>query len=359
MKPLLKLSILSVSLLVATGAYAASPSNAQLQREIRAMMRHDQQMQHEVRMLKTQLQAQSSVRRPARVSTALKTTNRSRHVYSERFGHPFTVTTSPLLGEEAAGDASDVLEQVSKSNIQLTLLEQRSDLIKQLKSEGSDLWRPIVELSGGIEGQIYGMDGYGSSASPRGINLSSAELDVAGMVGPWAGGFMALDYNDSPASSGVRETSGTIYLRDGFATIGNLNRFPLYFTIGKLRVPFGRWSSIMLTSPVTQTMGDTRSTAAILGFESHGFYGSVFGFSGNQTSGGTDVFKQGGLDAGYKAHFGAKNEDQVDFGVSVDSNLADANGLQGTGAATGSFQGFAGTGSSNNIVHRVPALDIH
>lgn len=365
-KTAFKLSVLSTTLLAASCAFAAGPSNAQLQKEIRAIMMHDQQLQHEVRMLKTQLHTRgyhhgSNLVHRASPSKVLETSNNGAgHVLTDRFDHSITVTTSPLLGQHTGG-ASEILEQMSKDNQQLTLLQQRAVLMKALRKEGdNDLYRPIMELSGGLEGQLYAVDGYGKNSEPRGINLSTAEFDVNGIVGPWAGGFMALDYDNSPVSSGNRSPKGTVYLDRGFVTLGNLNRFPLYASVGEMYVPFGRYGSLMLTTPITQSLARTRSDTALLGFFKEGIYASVFAYNGDQTSGGTHVFKQGGLDAGYKHNFGPNASDSFRVGASVESNLADSQGLQDTGvdSNTGHFQGFS-SGTNNNIQHRVPAYALY
>jgi len=365
-KTVFKLSVLSAFLFAASSGLAAGPSNAQLQKEIRAIMRLDQHLHSEVLMLKARLQdhkltatGHNVVRRHS-PSSVLQTTRRGATVLTDRFEHPITVTTSPLLGP-ATGGAGNVLEQGSKDNQQLTMIQQRAALMKFLRKEGdNDLYRPILELSGGLEGQLYGVDGYGKGAEPRGINLSTAEFDVNGVVGPWASGFMALDYDNSPVSSGNRQPKGTVFLDRGFVTLGNLNRFPLYVATGEMYVPYGRYGSLMLTTPITQSLARTKSDAAMVGFYRKGVYAELFGYNGEQISGTHHIFKQGGVDAGYKRKFGPNATDSFRVGASIESNMADSQGLQDTGANdnTGQFQGFE-FNNANNIRHRVPAYALY
>ncbi len=378
-KTVFKLSVLSGSLLVAGSGVALTPTNAQLQDEIRAIVKHDQQLQHEVKMLKTQLQKNPSVTHKksnavhssASSSTVATTGSSSAPTVSssspsspdhaerpllDRFDHPITVTTSPLMGPTA--DLSDILEQMSKDNQQLTLLRQRAEVMKELKIEGDDnLNRPIMELSGGVEGQLYGVDGFNKGDEPRGISLSTAEFDIAAIVGPWAGALLSYDYDNSPASTGNRSPKGTAYVDRGFVTLGNLNRFPLYVSIGEMYVPYGRYGSLMLTTPITQSLARTKSDTAMVGFYRNGLYATAFGYNGAQTSGSTDVIKQGGADVGYQYSFGPNASNSVTVGTSFETNLADSQGLQDTGAEsenTDHFPGFA-YNNSNNIQHRVPA----
>lgn len=131
-------------------------------------------------------------------------------------------------------------------------------------------------------------------------------------------------------------------------------------------VPFGRYENGMVSTPVTLSMGKTLSPAALLGVTLHnGLYASLYGFSGSQTSGSSELFKQGGVNVGFRHAFA--NDDNYSFGAGWISNIADSEGMQTTGlsTATGQFGGFAvtntGTGASNNnnLAHRVDAIDAH
>lgn len=364
-KTVFKLSVLSASLLAATAGLAAGPSNAELQKEIRTLMKQHRQLQNEVHMLKAQnypgkkyTYRHNIVRRNS-PSTVLQTADRSRTVLTDRFDHPLTVTTSPLIGPSTGG-AGNILEQMSKDNQQLTLTQQRAALMRVLHKEGdSDLYRPIIELSGGLEGQLYGINGYRKGTTPRGVSLATAELDVNGIVGPWASGFMALDYDNSPASSGSRAPVGTVYLDRGIVMLGNLNRFPVYIATGEMYVPFGRYGSLMLTSPMNESLARTKSDTALVGYSHDGIYGELFGYNGAQTSGHNRVFKQAGLDAGYTHKFGPNGTNSYRVGASMESNLADSQGLQVTrnNTALTNFPGFSTT--SNNLQHKVPAYALY
>lgn len=391
MKSLFKLSLVSVSLLALSNvAVADAPSNTELQSEIQAIMAHDQRLQQEVHTLKTQLQAKKNKtqnhqysakqQKATAQSSAATATTPAAHTapvalpsssspastghpgWSTRFGHALTITTSPLTGDTMAGDASDILEQMSSKNQQLTLLQQQAAFLNYLSAEGSPLTRPVIELSGGLEGQLYDVNGFNISSNPNGINLTTAQLDVNAIVSSWASGFMALQYNNAPISQGNRMPTGNVYVDRGFMTLGNLNRFPIYFSGGLMYVPFGRYSSMMLTDPLTQSLGQTRSPTALIGYSQYNIYASVYGYSGEQTSGGDPVIKQGGTDVGYKYLFGTNQSYSFDNGVGVISNIADSQGLQSTGNPSASeFQGFGETngGDANYLMYRVPAIDAH
>lgn len=289
------------------------------------------------------------------------------HVVIVPVPHPWphfvTVTTTPFLGRATDFDGQDLLYNVSTNNEDLRLLNQKKVLVNQLEKQGYELDRPVLQLSGAVAGQGFSASGFGTGTN-SGINLSGAELDMNAIASSWATAFMSMDYNASPISAGNREPNSTIFLGRGFATISNLNRFPMYFSAGLIYAPFGRYANGMVTTPVTESLGRIRTPAAVLGVSfDNGLHGSVYGYSGSQTSGGQPIFKQGGVDAAYKHAFG--DHEAFSVGAGWVSNIGDSQGQQNTGlsTATGQFGGFgvASPSSSNNnmLVHAVDAMDGH
>lgn len=368
------ISVFSVTAVAASGASDPIKDQAALKKQVEKVSQQAAALQHQLDALRKQVKQQQKVKHKTKHKAGhKKSTAKSTHVAAQDnggiFGHYVTVTTSPLTGPYAAYDGSDILKQIVSMHEYLQLLERRQAFENSLAKKGHKLTRPIFVISGGIEGQVYYNDGYTGNSSQSGVSLSTAELDFSALINPWVTGFISLDYDDSPASIGSREPNGRIYLRRGFVVIGNLNRFPLFFAVGEMYAPFGRYASAMLSAPLTQTMSRIRTPAAVLGFSYAGFYGSVYGYTGDQT-GNSDVFRQGGMNLGYKRKCDGWN---YDVGVGVVSNIADSEGMQDNGLTQpgtggGLFRGFgedvgsvatpvAGTG--NNLRHRVPAIDAH
>lgn len=284
---------------------------------------------------------------------------------AQLLGHGFTVTTSPFKGVKTAFNASDLLEQSSTMNEDLMLLHYRQDVEHYLLEHGISLGhRSIVEISGGVEGQIIYSSGFGGTSGD--INLSTAELDINAMASRWANAFFSLEFDSSPTFTGSRVPDSRIYLRRGFLTIGNLDKLPLYFTIGQMYLPFGRYASAMLSAPLTLSMARVLERAAVIGYTNGGFYGQLYGYSGEMTTTSADLIKQGGVNLGYKRTI---HNGEYDLGVGVISNIADAEGMQDTGRGGGLFSGFdepagpagpgGGTITFNNLRRRVPAFDVH
>lgn len=282
------------------------------------------------------------------------------HTVSTAGHHFVTVTTTPFMNKEAAYDGSDLLYNVSSMNEDLRLLEQKKDLI----NHGESLHRPILQLSGSVQAQASSISGFGTKTID-GVSLSTAELDMNAIASSWASAFMSMEFSGGPTSLGNRAPNSTIYLGRAFATFGNLEKCPVYFSGGLMYVPFGRYANGMVSTPLTQSMGRIRTPAALLGFSlDNGLFGSVYGFSGSQTSGSSgDVFKQYGVNAGFKNTFDDKGHYSV--GAGWVSNFADTQGQQNTGLGSGTtqFSGFAvstSTSTNNNLlVHRVGAIDGH
>jgi outer membrane murein-binding lipoprotein Lpp len=354
-KHLFKLSIMTASMLAAGSAMAGSPSNAQLQQEIQALTAHAQKLQAEVDQLHAKRGHHGSVVRTARVSHTLNLkASRARHV---RLGH-LSVMTTPSSKADDQTKAPHVLEQVSGWNEQLTLLQQRADLMKAMG--GVSITQPILEISGGLEGQAFSLSGKApnETSRPRGFNLQTVQLDFNAILGPWMNVFTALNSGETYAQNGTSTMTPTVDRT--FATIGNLNKFPVYFSFGQMYTPFGRYSSMMLTAPVTQSLGRTKSDTMIVGVSKDGFYGSAFAYSGYRTTGSAAI-KQGGVDAGYTYKF-TNPHDAITVGASLESNIADSQGMQSTGMSNTVYTGFNGFGNSstsNNTLFNVPAISAY
>lgn len=343
-------------------------TDTQLKAQIQKITVETQQLENEVHTLQAELYQRKRTRR-VRHARKVKHTKIQvahtqffpppYHLIWSRFRHPITVTTSPFMGIRSAYDASDLLQQQSTMNEDLTLLQQRAQLEKELDAEGYPIQRPILEISGGLEGQVIYSNGFGGVSSS--VNLSTAELDLNAVVNSWVGGLISLDYDDSPAVTGSRVPNSRIYLRRGFITIGNLIQCPWYFTTGQFYMPFGRYSSALVTAPLTLSMARVVARGLLLGFYQHGFYGQLYGFEGEQTSTKGFFVKQGGVNLGYK-------NNHVDAGTGIISNIADAEGMQNNSLnSTVNFNGFGeptvigvvNVPNFNNLRHRVPAADVH
>jgi len=289
-----------------------------------------------------------------------------------RFKRGITVTTSPLLGLKSVYNAADLLYQYPSMNEDLILLQQKQSFEYFLQQVGDSLSnRAIIVLSGGLEGQIITNRGF-NGRSRGDINLSTSQLDVLAMMSQWANGFFSLDYDDSAPSTGSRVENSRIYLSRGYLTIGNLNVIPVYFTIGQMYLPFGKYSSAMLTTPLTKSMARILARAAVLGYYKKGFYAEIYGYKGAKVTGVQNAFREGGANVGFQTV--DLTDFNIDAGVGWVTNMADSEGMQRNGleenvrnvlvgttvvTAPTQFAGFGKTVGANGLQHRVPGLDVH
>lgn len=281
--------------------------------------------------------------------------------------HYVTVTTTPFTGKSPQFSGMDLIYNYATINEDLLLLKKRAEIENLLAQDGYEMNRPIVQLSGSVAGLVSRTAGFNSSPTD-GISLSTAELDINAIASKWANGFMAIDYNGAPVNTGNRSPNANLYLNRGFFTIGDLNKTPFYLTGGFMYVPFGRYATGMIDTPLTQSLGRVLSPTAELGFAlMNGLHGSVFGYTGYRTTGGSQIFKQGGANLVFKHKFGIGNSYEV--GTSWISNIADSQGMQNNGIASGGAQ-FAGFGeptqlsnanntSNDALVHNVDAADVY
>lgn len=273
-----------------------------------------------------------------------------------------TVSTSPYIGMQTAYNASDIWSQQSTMNEDLYILQYKQTLQNRLQQAGVSLdQRPIIEISGAVVGSaVQTFSNFSNPQNSGDINLSTAEIDINAMASRWATGFMSLEYDSSPPQTGSRVTNSRLYLSRGFVTIGDLDRSPFYFTAGQVYLPFGRYYSYMITTPLTLSVARVNDRAAILGYSKNGLFVQGYVYPGIDANATDTIFHAGGLNAGYKMIF-TPNLD-LTFGGGVISDITDAQGMGYTGANNPQFPGFTsfnGSSSTYPFVHTVPGADAH
>ncbi|MDF1759432.1 MAG: LbtU family siderophore porin [Coxiellaceae bacterium] len=351
----------------AQGFAASRMSEAQLATELQKVSAQTAALQKQVRSLRAQLKHVKKAHKVAAHPVPNGHTNVSKKSDKHAEKHPgllqymngVTVSTSPILGLRSKYDASDLITNLPTMNEDLRLLSQRAHLENIAQQHGfTYAEKPFLILSGRVEGQaIIGGNFDGSPGSD--IDLSAAELDIEPIVSRYAAGFMSILYDGSPPITGFRErvSNSRIFLRRGFLTIGDLNALPLYFTIGQMYMPFGRYSSAMVTAPMTLSIGRTLERAALLGFEKSGVYSEAYGFRGDTRISGNATVNEGGFNLGVKRPY---SRGTFDVGAGIISNLGDSSGMQETGFGnSNAFQGFGVSTSAERLDHRVPAVNGH
>ncbi|MCK4870462.1 MAG: LbtU family siderophore porin [Gammaproteobacteria bacterium] len=327
--------------------FAATATNAQVQK----LAARTQYLEKQVQILEQEIHSIRGAKMPP-------PSKHSMHHKRRLFNYGSAVTVSPYVGVRAAYDASDLITNLPSMNEDLVILRQRQQLENHIYARGGKHPdRPLVEISGHVEGQVWSKSGY-DTPNKSDVDLSGAEIDLLSEITHWATAYLSLSYNKYPpgTGSGARTTNSNVQVSRAFATIGDLNRVPAYVTIGQIYVPFGLYANFMTTDPLTLTLGRAKQRAILLGLAKYGFYGSVYGFRGDSHTTSRGTINNWGVNAGYGRQI---KRVHIDVGAGYIGNIADSAGVQGTGSLM--TNAFTGLGYNGNEVirHRVPGFDVH
>src|SRR6185312_1461593 len=132
------------------------------------------------------------------------------------------------------------------------------------------------------------------------------------------------------------------YLKRGFITLGNLDKFPFYLSAGQMYTDFGRYTSNMIASTFPSKIGRTNARQIHLGFvtpmglsiSSYVFRGDsyigrpyfategkTYVLRGDAGSGRPNVVNEGGVNVRFKKDF---EKFGVELGGGYISNIADS-----------------------------------
>lgn len=122
------------------------------------------------------------------------------------------------------------------------------------------------------------------------IVLNNASLFVDAMVASWVNAHLALDWHSldnalpTPTTNAALvgpDPATSLNLEEGFVTLGDLSRWPVYARLGKQYINYGHYTLHPMTQTFTQLLTQTNKVAATLGFVvPMGFYGSIYAFRG-------------------------------------------------------------------------------
>lgn len=266
------------------------------------------------------------------------------------------VITSPYLGDRPAFDGSDYIVNISSINRDIRLMQQRRRLYNYYRGMGYPIPdRPIISISGKTEPFGYLNSNYIGNTNAD-LTLGSSEIAVAAALNQNVEGYISLAYDESPPEVGPRIDNSAFSLNMGFVNIGNLDKTPFYFTAGQLYVPFGRYSSSMISSPLPLNLSRTKTRPFILGYKSqedNGPFAAVYAFRSDTNLGRSGV---GGVNLGETFTFKKANGE---IGFSYISSINDAAGMQYTAAKAGNFDGFGALLHGTERVRKTQAIDFH
>ena len=222
-------------------------------------------------------------------------------------------------------------QEIEKLKEESIRREDVTGVVEDMKSEGAllDKIQDRLSVSGLIEvGAAYesvdNRDGGDDDQSD--LNLTTVELTVGAAVNEWVNVETVFLYEDATFGD---DTS--VDLDVGTVTIGNTEKYPLYFTGGKMYLPFGALlthfpDDPLVDQPMTLGFGEISEKAALVGFEHLGFALSGYVFNGDVDESPEDnVIESFGFDASYTLWEDRPFEFFI--GASYISNVADTDGL--------------------------------
>ncbi|MBF0310846.1 MAG: LbtU family siderophore porin [Magnetococcales bacterium] len=181
------------------------------------------------------------------------------------------------------------------------------------ESKPASSWTDKVKLGGEVKVQAAGTENFNRTRTSD-ITVSQVQLNLDAAINELVSLNVVL-LHEEDATELVDVDKATV-------TVGDAAKGPVYVTAGLMAVPFGTFSTNMISDPLTLTLAETKETALQLGFNASGFYGSVYAFNGdaNRTV-GNDVIRQGGIALGYQLE---KGDYKLDVGAGLMQGLEDA-----------------------------------
>jgi len=269
------------------------------------------------------------------------------------------VSTGPYVGINISYAGSNLIINSPSVDTDLQLLSIRKKILSRLNDiPGATVIskdHSHLLFSGVIESQASYMRN-GDDHSSSDIDLTNVSLDAT-IFGPtaWILGFIEFTYNNGTpkqdvfvSTSNFRVGNSRLLVNKAFVTIGDLSQSPFYGTFGQFYVPFGRYSSVMVSDPLTKILTRTKARAIQLGYSQqtkNSLYAAGYIFRGDTHEGSVPKIQNGGVNFGYRFDLGYFHGN---VGGGVIANIADSGGMQ------------AGTGFqyAERIEHRVPGYNL-
>lgn len=215
-------------------------------------------------------------------------------------------------GPEEKGSVEQRLQQIESTlgGSQKTTVAAGEQSLLQSINDHVDL-RGMVEIEAGSAEDFNGDD-------QSDITLATVEVDLDARIWNWSQAHLLLLYEEN-------EEDNHLIIDEGTVTFGKLDVFPAFLTVGKMYLPFGSCVTNMISDTLPLEIGEINDSAALVGFQSSGFYGSLYAFNGHlRERGEDDKIDVWGASLGF-----ARESDDFSMDVALDwlNNIGDTDAL--------------------------------
>ncbi|RJX34332.1 MAG: LbtU family siderophore porin [Desulfurivibrio sp.] len=174
-----------------------------------------------------------------------------------------------------------------------------------------------VDLKGLVEVEATAAEDFAGTDTSD-ISLATVEVGLDARISDWSQAHLLLLYEEG-------EESDHLLVDEGTVTLGKLEAFPAFLTLGKMYLPFGAYDTNMISDTLPLALGEINDSAVLSGFQASGFYGSLYAFNGDLSERGEDDrIDAWGASLGYA---GESEGFTVDAGLDWLNNIGDTDGL--------------------------------
>jgi hypothetical protein len=229
---------------------------------------------------------------------------------------------SPALAGAAQEELSNhaLLERIKQLESRLAEQDSSNTYAKGLSSElGS--WSERISLSGLLEVEAtyedVDFDAAGSEDASD-LVLATVELGIDAKLTEQVSGHVLLLWEE--------DETEPIDVDEAFILFDGGNDAPVWVRAGKMYVPFGNFSSNMISDPLTLEIGETNESAVEAGVRMGDFYALVYAFNGDvDEAGDENHIDNFGAQVGYALE---QDNFSLDASISYINNLADSDGWE-------------------------------
>lgn len=137
------------------------------------------------------------------------------------------------------------------------------DDLNSVQAVADFIERLNMEVKVGIWG-VHETEYDDDSGDSTDINLDTLEVYFKPDLNEWVHGYVELEYDDDDDS--IKGEEARIIVK-------NTDKFPLYAGFGKYEaIPFGNFETFMIEDSLTESLGETKEVAAVVGFEQAGIW---------------------------------------------------------------------------------------